>query len=136
MNYNIYINFVRFKYSQEINPQYWIKFGECIFFSLEMYTLHFYFSLNELQRKKLSSLQFIGYCHYQHLLSVTIRYLQDLQKENDIFSPNFIRKDKQEDFLHRVRNRISLERCGTERYQKESIKKRSENLSSGLGYNI
>ena len=77
--------------------------------------------LNELQRKKLSSLQFIGYCHYQHLLSVTIRYLQDLQKENDIFSPNFIRKDRQENFLHRVRNGISLERFGTERYQKEII---------------
>ena len=67
----------------------------------------FLLCLNELQRKKLSSLQFIGYCHYQHLLSVTIRYLQDLQKENDIFSPNFIRKDKQEEFVHRVRNGIS-----------------------------
>ena len=79
----------------------------------------FLLHLNELQRKKLSSLQFIGYCHYQHLLSVTIRYLQDLQKENDIFSPNFIRKDRQEDFLHRVRNGISLERF--ERYQKGII---------------
>ena len=29
------------------------------------------------------------------------------KKENDIFSPNFIRKDKQEEFVHRVRNGIS-----------------------------